>query len=92
MLSATANATKSAQIYPKLPKSTQRQLVQETLKFHQNLIFWFFPEKKKPFMCREDIKGCAHHLAFQYKSFPYAFLNVKKRPLYVNFSIPLCAK
>jgi hypothetical protein len=38
MLLATANAAKSAQIGLKLPKtakSIQRQLVQETLKFHQ---------------------------------------------------------
>jgi hypothetical protein len=31
-------------------------------------------------------------LDFQSKNFPYAFFNVKKQPLYVNFSIPLCAK
>jgi hypothetical protein len=43
-------------------------------------------------MYRGDIKACVHHLDFQYKNFPYAFLNVKKWPSYVNFSIPLCAK
>jgi hypothetical protein len=45
MLSATANVAKFAQICPKVSKSAQKQLVQETLKFHQNLRFWFFPKK-----------------------------------------------
>ena len=29
-------------IQQKLPKTVQKQLIQETLKFHQNLRFWFF--------------------------------------------------
>jgi hypothetical protein len=41
-------------------------------------------------MCRGGTK--AHHLDFESKNFPYAFFNVKKWPLYVNFNIPLCAK
>jgi hypothetical protein len=31
-------------------------------------------------------------LDFQSKNLSYAIFIVKKRPLYVNFSIPLCAK
>jgi hypothetical protein len=31
-------------------------------------------------------------LDFQYKNFPYAIFIVKELPLYVKFSIPLCAK
>jgi hypothetical protein len=59
MLSAIANATKFAQICLKLPKSAQKQLVQETLKFHQKLRFWFFSEKKKKktSMCRMGTKA-----------------------------------
>jgi hypothetical protein len=43
-------------------------------------------------MYKGGTKTWAHHLDFQSKNFPYAFFNVKKRRLYVNFSIPLCAK
>jgi hypothetical protein len=32
---------------PKLPKFAQRQLVPETLKYHQKLRFWCFSEEKK---------------------------------------------
>jgi hypothetical protein len=39
-------------------------------------------------MCRGSTKAWAHYLDFQSKNFSY----VKKQPLYVNFSIPLCAK
>jgi hypothetical protein len=46
MLSAVANAAKSAQNCLKLPKFAQRQLVQETLKYHQKLRFWFFSMSK----------------------------------------------
>jgi hypothetical protein len=90
MLSAIANAAKFTQIcqklpktaqnYPKLPKSAQRQLVQKTLKFHQKLRFWF----------RGDIRACAHHLDFHYKNLPYAFFNVNKRPLYEFQHTHLC--
>jgi hypothetical protein len=92
MLSSIANATKSTQIYPKLPKTTQIQLVSETLKYHQKLEFWYF-SIKETLVCRGGTKTYAYHLDFQYKNFPYVFFIVKKRPLYVNFSItPLCKK
>jgi hypothetical protein len=59
MLLAIANAAKSAQICPNLPKIAERQLVQETLKFHQKMRFWFF-FKKKTLMYRGDTKACAN--------------------------------
>jgi hypothetical protein len=45
MLLAIVDATKSAQNLLNIAKSGQRQLVQETLKFHQKLRFWFFSKK-----------------------------------------------
>jgi hypothetical protein len=46
MRSTIINAAKSAQICPKLPKTAQRQLVQETLKFHQKFEILVFFQKK----------------------------------------------
>jgi hypothetical protein len=43
-------------------------------------------------MCRGGTRACFHHLDFQSKNFLYAIFIVKKWPLYVNFSIPLCEK
>jgi hypothetical protein len=40
-------------------------------------------------MCRRNTRVCVYRLDFQYNNFLYVFLSVKKRPLYVNFSIPL---
>jgi hypothetical protein len=92
MLSATTNAAKFFQICPNLPKPPHRQLVQETLKFHQKLRFWSFWRKKKlPY-----VEGAPKHVYtvfdIQYKNFPYAFFNVQKLPLNVNFNIPLSTK
>jgi hypothetical protein len=63
MLSAIANTAKFAQFCPKLPKtaqnlpkSAQRQFVQETLKFHQKLRFCFF-SRKNASMCRGGTKA-----------------------------------
>jgi hypothetical protein len=58
MLSVIANVAKSTQICPKLPKSAQRQLVQETLKFYQKLRFWFFLGKK--LSCVEETSKHVH--------------------------------
>jgi hypothetical protein len=71
-----------SKIYTKLHKIAQicpnlRQLVQENLKFHQKLRFWFF-SKRKTSMYRGGTKAWAHCLDFQSKNFPYAFFNVKK--------------
>jgi hypothetical protein len=79
-----------SKICPKLPKSSQRQSLQETLKFHHKLRFWFFSRKTS--MCRGDTKAWAHSLVFNLRVFHMCLFNVKKRPLYVNFSTPLCAK
>jgi hypothetical protein len=76
------NLPKIAKIYQNLPKN-------ETLKYHQKLRFWCFSKKKKS-TCRGGTRACFHHLDFQSKNFSYANFIVKKRPLYVNFSIPLC--
>jgi hypothetical protein len=83
MMLAIANVAISAQNCLKLPN----QLVQETLKFHQKLRFWLF----------SCVEGAPNHVHTVWifklpKNFPYAFFNVKNQPLYVNFSIPLCAK
>jgi hypothetical protein len=66
MLLATANATKSA----------QRQLVQETLKFHQKLRFWYFKNFKKTSICRRGTKACAHRSDSHSKNFSYAYFIV----------------
>jgi hypothetical protein len=84
MLSTIANATnlsKTARIYPKTISLRNFEI---PLKL-EILVF----KKKKTSMDRRGTKACAHCLDFQYKNFPYAFFIVKKRPLYVNFSIPL---
>jgi hypothetical protein len=41
-------------------------------------------------VCRGVTRACFHHSDFQSKNFLYAIFIVKKRPLYVNFSIPPC--
>jgi uncharacterized membrane-anchored protein YitT (DUF2179 family) len=81
---------KCSKISPKVPKFAQRQLAWGTLKYHQNLRFWFF-SKRRISICRRGTKVCAHHLDFQYINFPCAFF-VKKLPLYLNFRIPSCGK
>jgi hypothetical protein len=40
-------------------------------------------------MYRGGSKACFHRLDFQCNNFSYAIFIVKKRPLFVNFSIPL---
>jgi hypothetical protein len=39
-------------------------------------------------MCRGSTRVYVHRLDFQYNIFLYVFFIIKKRPLYVNFSIP----
>jgi hypothetical protein len=43
-------------------------------------------------MCRGGTRACFHRLDFQSKNFSYAIFIAKKRPLYVNFCIPLREK
>jgi hypothetical protein len=63
-----------------VPKCAQRQLIQETFKFHQNLEFDIFFKRKLP--CVEE---ATKHV------FPYAFFNVKKRVFVCEFQhTPLC--
>jgi hypothetical protein len=61
----------------------------KTLKHHQKLRFYYF-SKIIIFTCRKGTRACFHCLDFQSKNFSYAIFLVKKRPLYVNFSIPPC--
>jgi hypothetical protein len=41
-------------------------------------------------MYRGSNRVYVHGLDFQYNKYLYVFFIVKKRPLYVNFSIPPC--
>jgi hypothetical protein len=82
MLSATANAAKSAQ---NLLNYARRQNFEIPPKIE---ILVFF--KKKNSMCRGGTKACFHRLDFQSKNFLYVFFIVKEQPLNVNFSIPPC--
>jgi hypothetical protein len=43
-------------------------------------------------ICPKLPRACFHRLDFQSKNFSYAIFIVKKRPLYVNFYIPLRGK
>jgi hypothetical protein len=76
-----------SKIYPKLPKFAQRWKFEIPPKIK---ILVFF--KNKICMCRGGTRACLHCLDFQSKNFSYAIFIVKNWPLYVNFSIPLCAK
>jgi hypothetical protein len=73
------------QFLPKLPKSAYRQNFEILLKIKILVIF-----KKKKSTYRGGTRACFHCLDFQSKNFSYAIFIVKKRPLYVNFSIPPC--
>jgi hypothetical protein len=48
--------------------------------------------QKKNSTCRRSTRIYVHRLDFQYNNLLYVFFIVKKRPLYVNFSIPPCRK
>jgi hypothetical protein len=89
-LSATVDAAISAQYCPKLLKTAKicpKQPKDKTLKFHQKSRFLYF-FKIKYSIYRGGTRACFHRLDFQSKIFSYAHFVVKKRPLYVNFSIP----
>jgi hypothetical protein len=100
MLSATTIAAESAQNSPKLPNFVKiypktkipPEIARGTLKYHLKLRFYFFSKKIKNPICRECTKACSYRLDFQYNNFLYAFFIIKNRPLYVNFSIPVCGK
>jgi hypothetical protein len=84
-LSATVNAAISAQNCQNLPKTAQRQNFEIPPKIE---IFVF--KKIKYSIHRGETRACFHRLDFQSKIFSYANFIVKKRPLYVNFSIFPC--
>jgi hypothetical protein len=89
MLSAIVNAAKSAQNCPKLPKFAKICPKMKLWNSAKNRDFEYFP-KIKISMCRRGTRACFHRLDFQPKNFSYAIFIFKKRPLYVNFSIPPC--
>jgi hypothetical protein len=81
-LSMEQNLPKTAKICPSMPKD-------KILKYHQKSRFLCF-SKIKISMYRSGTGSCFYHLVFQSKNFSYAIFIVKKRPLYVNFSISPC--
>jgi hypothetical protein len=89
MLSTTINVAKSAQIYPKLPKSLQKQLAGGTLKYYQKLKFWSFSKKK--LYVEEAPKHMLIVWFFNVRIYHMPFYRLKW-PFYVNSSIPLCTK
>jgi hypothetical protein len=68
-----------------LPKTAQKQNFEIPPKIE---ILVFF--KIKISIYRRRTRACFYCLDFQSKKFSYANFIVKKRPLYVNFSIPPC--
>jgi hypothetical protein len=85
MLSATANAAKSAQICPILPNSAQRQKFEIPPKI-EILVFL----KKKNYACRRGSRACFHHFGFLIQKDFVCYFYCQKMALYVNFSIPAC--
>jgi hypothetical protein len=84
-----AIVAKSTQNYQILSKSAQRQLAWRTLKYHQKLRFYFFSTYKKSCIWRLH-KSIHSPFEFSIQLFFKCLFIVKKRPLYVNFSIPPC--
>jgi hypothetical protein len=84
MLSTTVNAANSAQICPKLPKFAQRQNFEIPPKNQDFSVF----QKQKFVRVEEALEHVFTVRIFNPRDF-YVFSIVKKRPLYVNFSIPL---
>ena len=72
-----------------LPKTVQNCLKIKLWNSTNKSRFYFF-SKIKICVYREGTRACFHHLDFQSKNVSYAIFIVKKRPLYVNFSIPPC--
>jgi hypothetical protein len=70
---------------PKQPKSAQIRNFEIPPKI-KILVFL----KYKISTCRGGTRACFHHLDFQSKNFSYTIFIIKKRPLYMNFSIPHC--
>jgi hypothetical protein len=68
-----------------LPKSAQSRNFEIPPKIEILVIF-----KNKISIYRRGTRACFHRLDFQSKNFSYAIFIVKKRSLYVNFSILPC--
>jgi hypothetical protein len=66
-----------------LPKTAHRKNFEIQPKIE---ILVFF--KNKISTCKGGIRACFHHSDFQSKNCSYAIFIVRKRPLYVNFSMP----
>jgi hypothetical protein len=79
------NLPKTAQNHPNLPKFAQTQNFEIPPKIEILVV-----SKTKISTYRRGTRACFHYLDFQSKKFSYAIFIVKKRPLYVNFSKPLC--
>jgi hypothetical protein len=94
MLSTTSIVAEFAQNCPKLPtfvKIYPKIISWRNFEIPPKIEIFIFFKKKNP-TSRRRTKACSHCLDFQYSNFLYAFLIVKKWPLYVNFSIPPCGK
>jgi hypothetical protein len=85
------NLPKSAQNCLKLPKIAKiakicpKTISSRNFEIPPKIEILVIFQKKRTSMYRGDVKACAHRLDFQYKYFPYAFLNVKKRPFVCEF-------
>jgi hypothetical protein len=80
-----------SKICPKLPKTAKIYLKMKLWNTTKNRDFSVFQKNKiKNCTCRGGIRAYFYHLDFQSKNFSYAIFIVKKRALYVNFSIPPC--
>ena len=91
---STAIVAKFAQNNPKPPtfvKIYPKTISWRNFEIPPKLKFSFFSKKENP-TCRRRTKACSHFLDFQYNNFLYAFLIVKKWPLYVNLTYPLVEK
>jgi hypothetical protein len=86
-LSATVNAANSAQNCQNLPKFVKKRSFEIPPKI-KILVF----SKMKISMYIGGTRACFHRSDFQSNFFSYAIFIAKKRPLYVNFSIPPCRK
>jgi hypothetical protein len=92
MLGHAASHCQCSKICPKLPKITQIcQNLPKVWNSAKKSRFQYF-SRIKICTCRRGTRACFHCSDFQSKNFSYAIFIVKKRPLYVNFSIPPCKK
>jgi hypothetical protein len=80
MLSATVNATKSAQNYPKLPKTAKFCQIlpkDKTLKYYQKLRFYCFSKKEKFLHVENALEHVSTNWIFNPRIFHMLFLFLK---------------